>query len=131
MVPAVKPDIRPRIEYRVGMHSPGLMTYPLWARLLIRLVYFITGYQVTPHDVGIAETEEEADSWCLDTNYFYKPLYVGLPLPEEGAGPGPVVWPRLKEAKGLYEKHCPDLVTLTRPEFEALQGAVNGLCHSR
>lgn len=120
---------QPRIEYRVGKHSPGLSTYPFWSRWLIRAVYFWTGYQVTSHDIGIAESAEEADSWCLDGTYFYKPLYVGFPLPPEQAAPGPVVWPR-SEARELYEKHCPDGVYITRQQFESLKGAVDGVCQS-
>src|SRR2546421_3826206 len=103
---AVKTET-PRIKYRVGKHSPGLSTYPAWARWLIRGVYFLTNYQVTSQDIGIADTEDEADSWCLDDTYFYKPLYVGLPLPPDHVAPGPVVWPR-SEARVLYEKFCPD-----------------------
>ena len=124
MLAAVK--TQPRIVWRVGMHSPGLQTYPAWARCLIRFVYFVTGYQVTSHDISIAESEADADAMCLDGRYFYKPLYVGIPLPEGAASPGPVVWPRLNEpTKKLYQRHSPDLVTLTRPEFNQLQEAVN------
>lgn len=125
---AVKPSA-PRVEYRVGKHSPGLSAYPLWARWLIRSVYFLTGYQVTSEDIGIAEDEEQADSWCLDSTYFYKPLYVGVPLPEDQCAPGPVVWPR-SEAKRLYEKCSPDGVFITRHEYNLLTEAVTEVCKS-
>lgn len=121
---------QPRIEYRVGKHSPGLYTYPFWARWLIRLVYFWTGYQVTSEDIGIATTAEDADAMCLDSTYFYKPLYVDFPLPSEQCAPGPVVWPR-SEAKGVYQRNYPDGVFLTRDEFEMLRVAVKQYSHSQ
>lgn len=127
MLAAVK--TQPRIMYRVGKHSPGLSTYPLWARWLIRLVYFVTGYQVTSHDIGIAKDEAEAVSWCVDDTHFYKPLYVSQPITADCAAPGPVVWPH-SEAKELYQNHYPDLVTLTKQQFETLQGAVDVTCRS-
>lgn len=119
---AVEPQ--PRIVWRVGMHSPGLQTYSFWARWLIRCVYFLTDYQVTAHDIGVAESEEEARSWLADKNYFAKPVYLSIPLPKEGAGPGPVIWGDEK-VNDLYAKHSPDLVTLTRGQFNDLQDAVN------
>ncbi|HEX5704854.1 MAG TPA: hypothetical protein VFX97_16775 [Pyrinomonadaceae bacterium] len=124
---AVKP--KARIVWRVGMHSPGLQTYRLWARWLIRFVYFVTGYQVTAHDIGVADSEEEARSWLLDKNYFAKPVYLGVPLGKEGQGPGTVIWGDAK-VNDLYAKHSPDLVTLTRDQFEALGGAVEGVCRT-
>jgi hypothetical protein len=111
------------------MHSPGLHTYPLWAQWLVRAVYFLTGYQVTPHGIGVAEDEEQARSWLKGKNYFARPVYFGLPLGEEGSGPGPVIWGDEK-INGLYAKHSPDLVTMTRQEFEALGGAVDGVCRT-
>lgn len=129
MAPLVAVKPQPRILWRVGMHAPGLHTYPFWARWLIRFVYFVTGYQATPHDIGIAEDACQARSWFKDKNYFAKPLYLGIPLPKEGAGPGPVIWAN-DEANGLYQKHSPDLVTVTRQEWNALEGAVNGVSQS-
>lgn len=119
---------QPRIEYRVGKHAPGLNTYPLWARWLIRAVYFWTGYQVTSQDIAIATSEEEADAMCLDASYFYKPLYVDFSLPPDQAAPGPVVWPR-SEANEAYRKHCPDGVFMTRQEFDSLRTAVERACY--
>lgn len=130
---AVQTKTHPRIVWDVGMHAPGLHTYPLWARLLVRFTYFVTGYQVTPHSIGVAESEDEARSWLLDKNYFAKPVYLGIPLGKEGEGPGVVIWGD-EQVNEMYAKHSPDLVTLTRDQFEALGGAVDGLCrtaHSR
>lgn len=125
---AVKDQAVPKTLYRVGRHSPGLHTYPLWARWLIRGVYFLTGYQVTSEDIAIATSEREADAMCLDASYFYKPLYVDSPLPsEKQCGPGPTVWPR-SEANELYAKHFPDGIFMTRSEFEALKIAVERVC---
>jgi hypothetical protein len=124
---AVQPQ--PRIVWRVGMHSPGLHTYPLWARWLIRFVYFVTGYQATAHDIGVAEDEQQARSWLKGKNYFAKPQYLGVELPEESAGPGTVIWGD-EEAALLYRKHSPDLVTMTRQDFETLQRAIEGTCRS-
>jgi hypothetical protein len=115
------------IMYRVGKHSPGLHTYPLWARWLVRLVYFWTGYQVTSQDIGIATSKEMAESMCLNESYFYKPLFVDFPLPEEQCAPGATVWPH-SEAKTLYERYQPDGIYLTKEEFNSLQGAVKRLC---
>lgn len=121
---AVKPQ--PRIVWRVGMHAPGLHTYPWWARWMIRFVYFATGYQVTAHDIGIAEDEQQAREWLIDKNYFAKPVYLGVPLPKDGAGPSAVIWGNDEVAK-LYEKYSPDLVTMTRAEFHQLQHAVTSV----
>jgi hypothetical protein len=106
------------------MHAPGLHTYPFWARWLIRFVYFMTGYQVTAHDIGVAEDEQQARSWLKDKNYFAKPQYLGVQLPEEGSGPGTVIWGD-EEVNALYHDHSPDLVTMTRTEFRQLQEAIN------
>jgi len=119
---AVQPQ--PQIVWAVGMHAPGLHTYPLWARWLIRFVYFVTGYQVTDHDQGVAEDEAQARSWLRGPNYYAKPQYLGIPLGEEGSGPGTVIWGD-EEAAALYRNHSPDLVTMTRSEFRQLQEAVS------
>lgn len=129
MAPLVAVKPQPRIVWDVGMHAPGLHTYPLWARCLIRFVYFITGYQVTPHSVGVAGDEEQARAWLKGPNYFAKPVYEGIPLGEDGQGPGPVIWGNEK-VNNLYAKHSPDLVTLTRDQFEALGGAVDDICRT-
>ncbi len=123
MAPLVAVQPQPRIVWDVGMHSPGLPSYPFWARLLVRFVYFLTGYQVTPHSVGVAESEEEARAWLKDKNYFAKPVYLGIPLPKEGAGPGPVIWGD-ESVNDLYAKYSPDLVTLPRKEWNLLQREV-------
>jgi len=119
----------PRILYRVGKHSPGLAAYPIWARWLIRLVYFSTGYQVTSEDIGIATTPEQAESMCLDSTYFYKPLYVDSSLPPEQCAPGPVVWPH-SEAGNLYKRHTPDAVIVPRREWNLLQDTVQEFCRT-
>lgn len=106
------------------MHSPGLDTYPLLTRWLIRSVYFLTGYQVTPHDLGVAEDEDQARSWLKGKNYFAKPVYFGVPLGEEGQGPGPVIWGD-ESINELYAKHSPDLVTVPRREWNLLQEEVS------
>jgi len=124
MAPLVAVQPQARIVWRVAMHSPGLHTYPLWTRLLIRAVYFWTGYQVTAHDIGVAESEEEARSWLKGKNYFAKPVYLGIPLPEEGSGPGTVIWGN-EEVQGLYEKYSPDLVTIPRHQWNKLQDEVS------
>jgi hypothetical protein len=127
---ALKPDIKPKVVFRVGKHPRALADYPFLSRWLIRAVYFLTGYQTTSEDIAITSDEETADSMCLDGSYFYKPLYMDVALPPQAAAIGPVVWPR-SEAKELYKRFSPDGVFMTRHEFEALQGAVNGLCQSR
>lgn len=119
----VRPESSPKILLRVGMKSPGLHTYPLWARWLIRFVYFVTGYQESAHDIGITDDEQQADEWCLGPNYFYKPLYFGVALPPEQCAPGPTVWPR-SEANALYKNYSPDGVFLTRGEFNALKAKI-------
>ena len=117
------PQAEPVVVYRVGKHSPGLSSYPFLSRWLIRIVYFWTGYQVTPHDIGIASSEEKALEMCLDDSYFYKPLYLDRSLPAEECAPGPVVWP-YSEARKWYEKHCPDPIILGKEEVPITDNTV-------
>lgn len=72
---------------------------------------------------------QQARSWLKGKNYFAKPQYLGVELPEESAGPGTVIWGD-EEAALLYRKHSPDLVTMTRQDFETLQRAIEGTCRS-
>lgn len=60
---AVAP-VTPRVEYYVGKHSRPLSDYPLWARWLIRAVYFWTGYQVTAEAIAVCTDERTADAMC-------------------------------------------------------------------
>lgn len=129
MAPLAAVQSQPRILYRVGKHPRPLADYPFLTRWAIRAVYFLTGYQTTSEDVAIASDEEAADRMCVDGSYFYKPLYLDMPLPAEQVAVGPVVWPR-SEARALYAKHCPDGVFMTRQEFDALTGAVDKVCRS-
>lgn len=125
---AVKPT-QPTVEYYVGKHSRPLSDYPLWARWLIRGVYFLTGYQVTAEAVAICSDELMADRLCEDASYFYKPLYVDMALPSVPCSLGPTMWPR-SDARKLYEKRSPDMIAMTRHEFELLKGAVTEVCKS-
>lgn len=129
MAPLVAVEFKPEVLYRVGKHSRPLSDYSLWARWLIRAVYFLTGYQTTSEDIAIASSTDKADEMCVDGSYFYKPLYVDVPLPDEPCAIGPVVWPR-SEARKLYERHTPDMVAIPRQDFEALRGAVDRTCQT-
>jgi len=119
----------PKIYWWVGMHAPGLSTYPFWVRCLVRAVYFLTGYQATPHHIAIAENEEIARSMLKGPNYVAVPLYLNTSLPEVQCAIAPPIWGN-DEAGPLYQRYSPDGVWIARRDWKALQLKVTDVCEA-
>ena len=120
---------KPKVLWFIGMDQPGLHTFPFWARCLIRLVYFLTGYQAKPHGMAVATSEEIAVSMLRGPNYFAKPLPVDTLLREEPCAIGPVIWGN-DEAQVLYQRYSPDGVWIPRRDWKALQLKVTDVCEA-
>ena len=110
----------PMVVLVVLKHNPGLHTYSWWKRWLVRLTYWVTGYQCSAQQIGVAVSDRQAREWLKDKNYCAVPVYLGKALGDDIEGPGPVIWgdPNIN---WFYERYAPGMVTLTRREHRKLR----------
>jgi hypothetical protein len=96
----------------IGKHRP-LSDYPKWARIIVRLAYWLTDYSDSQESAGIARSWDEAyelAAECPD-GYFGMELPLGSLLPDEPCQLKPTVF---------FKTDAPDFYKNYRPKFLAI-----------
>lgn len=110
----------------VGKTKP-LALFPLWARLLIRLVYKLTDYSAGQESAGVARSWEEAEALVAAQeikdgqrdSYFGHELPLGSLLPDEPCQLNPTRFFKT-EAPGFYQNYRPKFLAVPTEQFEKL-----------